>query len=281
MIYVTHGSDANCKPNLFIYRNILDEGRFADWLLARPRPLVSLTAALAGQGDALTIDDGTVAAARAARLAASLGHRVTLFVNPYHAISDEQYFFALINPALDNCKLEVVEWRGQMHDLRAGRDIKRFRGAIKKEWRTLNSDILRNDLVRECLRRMDQAAVEPAPHLQTLRLHDLMELQDSGVTVENHGWTHGDFASLTVAAVLEEVKRAADWIELNLKSALCCPFWRHLAASRRATDLENLVSLDEYCAHRMGIRSGIQSSRIVGLNNSAYFHFFPICLSAI
>src|SRR5947209_2935477 len=42
----------------------------------------------------LTVDDSTVGAALACRMAREMGHEVTLFVNPHQIITEAPYFFS-------------------------------------------------------------------------------------------------------------------------------------------------------------------------------------------
>ncbi len=216
MIYATHGVAPNANSKLFVYRNLLDEERFMKWLRRRPRPFVSLADALRGGDDALTIDDGTHAAASAAKLAAELGHSVTLFVNPRYSISDEQYFFALLNTALDECRRQIVYWRGQTYDFHLTEDPKRFRARVKDELRDIDSDTRRDNVLYECLDHLGQTFVQPPSHLHTLGIQDLIHLKNAGVAIENHGWTHGEIATLTDEQVIDEIKSAYDWIEAVL-----------------------------------------------------------------
>jgi hypothetical protein len=218
MIYVTHGAVPDRRPELFIHRNMVDEVRFVQWLQARATPFVKLSDALECRGDALTIDDGTRAAARAAKLAVSFGHAVCVFVNPYHSISDKHYFFALINAALDDCRREFVDWRSRVYDFRSWRERRYFRVKVKEELRGLTSEAQRASLVQECLACLDKSDIQPPHHLRALRVQELVELRDFGVAIENHAWTHGDFSKLDPNAVLAEIESASCWIEKSLET---------------------------------------------------------------
>ncbi|MGP8231674.1 MAG: hypothetical protein ACLQL2_03285 [Methylovirgula sp.] len=73
-IYALHGVIDHVDTKLFSHRNMTAAGRVQAWLDTQHK-LVPLADALAGKGDALTIDDATVASAQAAMLARQRGHR--------------------------------------------------------------------------------------------------------------------------------------------------------------------------------------------------------------
>lgn len=216
MIYATHGVAPDANQHFFVYRNLLDEAQFIEWLRCRPHPFVPLEAALAGAGDALTIDDGTYAAASTAKHAAVLGHNVTVFINPKYSASEQQYFFALLNTALDGCQQPCVQWRNHLYDLRNANDKRELRARVKDEWRNISSDDGRTELMRECLSDLDQMNLETPAHLRTLGIQDLIDLRNAGVAIENHGWTHGEFATFTDEQVTYEIALGHDWIKDNL-----------------------------------------------------------------
>src|SRR4051794_15158027 len=101
MILTMHGVVRERNRDLFVHRNRLDHNGFELYLKKRHQRFVSIELALRGEGDALTIDDGTHAAGVAAQLAVKHGHAATLFVNPYHTVSGDSYFFAWVDTALD------------------------------------------------------------------------------------------------------------------------------------------------------------------------------------
>ncbi len=216
MIYATHGTVARRETFRFTHRNMLDEAAYIHWLQNLKEPLGSLDDALEGKGDALSIDDGTFAAARAAELAVSLGHRVTLFVNPHHATTGAQYFFARLNAALDACTLRTVEWRGQRCRLDGYGEKKEFRARVKKELRALPSEALRETVMDECLACLAcpmAIGARPPRELESLNANDLARLRDRGVEIENHGWTHGELGALDAGAASEEIESARQWLE--------------------------------------------------------------------
>src|SRR5438045_1839574 len=111
-IYTMHGVVRDLCVNCFVHRNMLDELQFVDYLNRRRSAFVGVEDALRGVGDALTIDDSTEAAARAAYLAREYGHQVTLFINPYNVENCSPYFFSVLNVALDLCCISQLTING-------------------------------------------------------------------------------------------------------------------------------------------------------------------------
>src|SRR5258705_2520092 len=216
MIYAMHGAVNDYVKDQFVYRNMVNDKAFVRWLQTLPAPLVSLTEALTLGGDALTIDDGTCAAAYAVEIALAQGHRATIFVNPYHTMSGDHYFFSRLNAALDYCKLDLVEWRSQVYDLRQSAGRRKLRAAVKVEWRSLPSEPLRKEFMKNCLNLISQDLIDPPQHLRTLDLKMLIRLKELGADIENHGWTHGEYSALQPIEILQEVRTGADWIDDNV-----------------------------------------------------------------
>src|SRR5207249_2150128 len=92
----------------------------------------SLDEALAGRGDALTIDDSTSAAGAAATLAQAHGHAVTLFINPSVSVTGATYFFAYFNVLLDAIPVPAIHYGGRDHDLSSTAARRRFRKTVKQ-----------------------------------------------------------------------------------------------------------------------------------------------------
>src|SRR5581483_468258 len=101
-------------------------------LAGRPEKYVPIDAALAGQGDALTIDDATFAGKHAAELARGHGHAVTLFVNPYHVTLARPYFFHRLSAMLDATAAAAVEFNGQRFALDGVAAREAFRETVKR-----------------------------------------------------------------------------------------------------------------------------------------------------
>src|SRR5688572_10557560 len=99
-VFTLHGVAPDVNSRRSIYRNIADEAALSSILSSRPQ-FVPLTAAVAGEGDALTVDDATRCSADAALLARRYGHAVTLFVNPDHVDPPRPHSFHLLSVLMD------------------------------------------------------------------------------------------------------------------------------------------------------------------------------------
>ena len=80
-MFCIHGIAPVVDRERFLHRNLLPAAALEAYL-AGAAPFVTIAEALAGRGNALTIDDATRAGADAALMARAAGHEVTLFVNP-------------------------------------------------------------------------------------------------------------------------------------------------------------------------------------------------------
>lgn len=214
-VFALHGIVDRVDGKLFCHRAMTG----ADRVRARldtTRKLVPLADALAGKGDALTIDDATVASARAALLARQLGHAVTLFVNPWQIEDGRAYAFAALHWLLDHVPRRVVTWRGRTWQLATFRQKDRLRAEMKRMLR-LHGDPRENDaLIEELQRTLGVASIDIPDYLQTLTLDQLRELRDSGVDIQNHYWTHLDPAAHTPAKFANEFMRAQTWLAVKL-----------------------------------------------------------------
>lgn len=192
MIYAMHGIVQDRKPNLFGHRIFLDYDTFESYLSSRTR-FVDLQAALAGKGDALTIDDATSAAADAARLAISKGHQVTLFVNGFNVKNEYPYCFAQVNRLLDQTQVRSVMFRGAKYAVTTFEEKRVFRKHLKRTYRYLKSYKEESTFIDELARSL---AVAQSTFLSndplTLSQVSLEELCNLGVDLGNHGWHHVD-----------------------------------------------------------------------------------------
>ncbi|HEY6138624.1 MAG TPA: polysaccharide deacetylase family protein [Thermoanaerobaculia bacterium] len=213
-IDATHGVVANADAGSLVHRQLLDAERFAAFLQARPR-YVSVRDALAGKGDALTIDDATAAAADAARLARRYGHEVTLFVNGYNVESGAPYFFSRLAHALDTAKAERIRFAGTDYPLTSHPAKLRFRRAVKETLARIGSEDARQELVAEIV-RLAAGETTISPPLRALTLDELRELLDLGVELHNHGWTHVRVGALPPDEHAADIARGREWLRRSL-----------------------------------------------------------------
>ena len=189
---------------------------FDHFLASRVAKFVPLADAIAGRGDALTIDDATCAAFAAALLARSHGHEVTLFVNPGNVANGEDYYFHVVDSRLDNTKTTEIQLEHTRLPIRTFPDKKRTRKLLRHVLSTLDKE----GRVRLLSNVLDQlGGIIPLPtYLRTLSPEEIYVLVRAGVSIENHGWDHAHYSCYPQREVINQIKMARDWLirELNV-----------------------------------------------------------------
>jgi hypothetical protein len=201
-IYVTHGIVEQRSAAAFADRNMLDVEAFAQHLLYRASRYVPLEQAQRGLGDALTVDDSTVAAADACRVARDLKHDVTFFINPANIVEERTYFFARLDAALDRS-----EAAGAVHS-----ELRAFRRTVKARLLAQATDADLERIVDAALAELCVPAPDVPGSLCTISVEVVRDLADRGVSIANHGWSHVDPANLTGAEFQTHITRATEWI---------------------------------------------------------------------
>lgn len=209
-VYTLHGVAPNVDPRRFIYRNIADLASLSSILSSRP-PFVPLAAAVAGDGDALTIDDATRCAADAAMLARRHGHAVTLFVNPEHVDPPQPHSFHLLNVLMDGLHDGGVELGGKRHATRTLGERSRLRAHLKDQLRDVWQESDRRELIERLASEWNVPLDVPS-FLEPLGIGDLKTLLDAGVEIQNHGWSHCCHRRLDPAESAHEIERGAAWL---------------------------------------------------------------------
>lgn len=225
-VLALHGVVDRPRSDVFCDRNMVEAERLRAFLQSAPK-FVPLQVALKGEGQALTIDDATEAAARTALLARSFGHAVTLFVNPWQVEDGRAYGFSWLNAIMDQANGKTLEWHGRVFELIDGRAKQTFREAVKSAMRAhvrpeQNYALLERIRMSLAIERVDIPA-----HLRCLPLERLQELKDAGVYIENHYWSHLDPAVHTHAHFVADWRRAQEWLRdrLGISSRFfACPF---------------------------------------------------------
>lgn len=214
-ILTLHGAVPGVDRERIRFQNMADRDVLDAFLRRAPR-FVPLAEALAGHGDALTIDDATVAAADAARLALAHGHAVSLFVNPGQVVSGEPYWFSLLHELMDRLEGPACEYEGVRYPIATRRDRRALREPIRVRCRGLREEADRIAVIQELAVRWLGDAVELPPFLSTLGQGDLVALRDAGVDLQNHGWTHVDHEWLTADESRAEIEAGREWLMREL-----------------------------------------------------------------
>ena len=214
-VLTIHGIAPGAIPKTFGFRNICDADAMARHLTSVP-PFVPLVDALAGRGDALTIDDAICGAADAALLARRIGHEVTLFVNPGQVESGAPYAFLVLNALLDQLTGRVCLFEGTSFAVATHAERQVLRRRIKARLCLLTEEPARLELVMGLASQWGVQAPEVPPHFRTLSLDELVALREAGVAIENHGWSHSDHTSLSPAGSVREIREGRAWLQRNL-----------------------------------------------------------------
>lgn len=218
-VFLLHGVADLVGQGEHARRGLLERAAYERHLAERPRPFVDLDEAVGGGGDALTVDDATRASAEAARLARRYGHAVSLFVNPGHVEEETPYPLYLLNALLDAAGDRRVRYRGEGYALGEPRQKRALRRAVKGRLATLRRTERCYEVLLEVARALGTGAVELPPFLRTLTAAEVRELQEAGVRIENHGWTHLDPAAFDAPQWRSDVERGRRWIERRLGTA--------------------------------------------------------------
>ena len=214
-ILAIHGVAAHVDSRRFAFRNLSDVHSL-NRFLSSSRRFVPLPEALAGRGDALTVDDATRAGADAALLARTHGHAVTLFVNPGQVESGAPHSFLMLNALLDSLVGRQREFEGEVFAVSTTVHRQVLRRAIKARLREVADEQARLDLVRMLAAEWGIARLDVPPHFSTLSKGDLIALRDAGVDLQNHGWLHTHHAILSAHESGREVRDGRAWLQREL-----------------------------------------------------------------
>jgi len=210
---------------------LLEKAMFLDHLKNRKKPYIDLVSALAGEGDALTIDDATQAACDAATLARQHGHQVTLFINPWNVIHGQAYYFAQLSTVLDKTKIRATVFCDRQFDLESFRGKRILRERVKQQLLTIAAENERRALVRNLACALQVGDLSDGETLRVVSAEALVSLKGLGVHIANHGWTHAPFRALQPETAKTEVVQGREWIAGNLScdaKAFAVPFGHDL-----------------------------------------------------
>jgi glycosyltransferase involved in cell wall biosynthesis len=211
-VYLTHGVVARPAPDTLADRNLLAHEAFARFLGRRPVPFGRLEDATAGARDALTVDDGTLAARDAALLARETGHAVTLFLNPFNVETGTPYWFSRLDVAVDRATRPSCRVDGHELSLSHPAGRRELRSAVRARIRRLTTEELRRDAVDTLAADLGVRDLTLPAHLAPVSPRDVGTLVAAGVRIENHGWTHLDPESCPREALWLDIARGREWL---------------------------------------------------------------------
>lgn len=201
------------STDLFLHRNLITEKDFVNHLDSLEYPYVDINDALLGRGSALTLDDATAASFKAALIARSFGHEVTLFVNPYNIEFRRPYFFHQLNFFLSHTRLDVITFMDRTFKLNTNKEKQRFRRFVKEILRRSPDESEKAEILNVLGESLGVEKNKVADEGNTITKNDVSELLGKGVRIENHGWSHACPNSMTVDRLREEILKSKRWLE--------------------------------------------------------------------
>jgi len=211
-VYAMHGIFSDGDAKAFRNRCLIQEDKFERLLSSLPFKFVSLDDAIAGRGEALTMDDATNAAYRAAKLAREHGHAVTVFVNPYFVRFQRPYFFLELNWLLDRTSCSSIQFEGTTFPLNFLSERKAFRIQVKDRFCMLASIEEIESTIGDIGARLGVERDGLPGHLRTMTELELRMLVEAGVGIQNHGFSHTHPKALRWVQLMREITLAQEWI---------------------------------------------------------------------
>jgi hypothetical protein len=190
LIYLTHGVVPRWSSERISHALFVPEWLFVLHLQQRCTKYVPLAQALAGEGDALTIDDAAYGGLRAALLAIRYGHAVSWFVNGIHVERALPYFPFQISCMLDDTRWSACRFEGKKWELRGSVERRVLRQHLKQRYMQMRSEDEIAQLLETVSRSLsvDSAAMEES--LRTVTQAELVAAAAAGVDLQNHSWRH-------------------------------------------------------------------------------------------
>lgn len=212
-IWASHGIVRNLKSTHFLHRNLLDFDAVSEFLSKLGTKFVSLEAALAGEGSALTIDDSTFAAADLARLAIEHGHKATLFVSGRNTADKLPYIFHNLNAILDSIEIAHVFIGEKALDIDNYEVKSMIRRLLKSRFSPLRTYEEQAAVITDFAFQAGVTEIVLPDYLGPLSSSDLKELVDLGVNIENHGWDHVDMSGWSPTDVTEQIEKGQRYLQ--------------------------------------------------------------------
>jgi hypothetical protein len=245
MIYVCHGVVSHKDNSLISHALFADESAFCEYLSSLPSCFVTLDQAMAGAGDALTVDDATYAGFRAVTLARQMGHAVSWCVNGEEVVEGLPYFPFQISCMLDQTSKKSCFFLGCRWDLSTLEHRRSFRFYLKQEY--LRCDSRRAiDAFVSALAAALQINVEMPKALRTVDRTEIETAVFGGCRLLNHGWTHLNPNAYLHSDLEADIARNAVW----LRSFQCEPSSIYVPPYGRAVPHAKTMDLTVLLADR-------------------------------
>jgi peptidoglycan/xylan/chitin deacetylase (PgdA/CDA1 family) len=243
MIYVSHGIISSYSSERISHALCLPASRVELHLRLRRKKYVPLAFAIAGRGDALTVDDATYAGLDLALMARRHGHAVSWFVNGSHVENRIEYFPFQISAMLDDTRSSECQIDGQIWNLKTMGGRRFLRAQIKHQYMRMRSQGEITDLIDRLGERLHSDSKLPERSLRTVGSAELAQAVLAGVELQNHGWGHLNPQVLPEKARAVEVLRNEQYLsqfERTITGVFAPPFGQ--CASLAATEYVLLLA---------------------------------------
>lgn len=255
LIYLTHGVVPHWSSERISHALFVPEWLFVLHLQQRCTKYVSLTQALAGEGDALTIDDATHGGLRAARLALRYGHAVSWFVNGIHVERALPYFPFQISSMIDDTRQSDCRFEGRTWELQSSAARRALRQYLKQLYMGMRGEEEIAQLVAAVSSSLgvDSAATEKA--LRSVTSADLAAAAAAGIDLQNHSWRHLNPLLLSDSERTAEAALNEDYLSQFRKAttrAYAPPFGEQVSLKSNVNDFVLLADRSLASGHRKG-----------------------------
>jgi Polysaccharide deacetylase len=239
LIYFTHGVVSAWKSERISHGLMLSESILARHLQRRVVKYVSLAEALAGRGDALTVDDASYAGLQATLLAREFGHAVSWFVNGMYVERGLPYFPFLLSWTLDETRKASCSFDGQHWNLSDQDGRRALRLRVKHSYMRMRSCEELGELVEMFSDLLEVGSSTMEKSLRTVTATDLAVAVAAGVELQNHGWTHLNPESFSAHDLAAEVQLNEAYLSRFRQASTLVfapPFGRHVSLDSGVAD---------------------------------------------
>ena len=88
-----------------------------------------------------------------------------------------------------------------------------FREYVKQCWSRLPGEVEKQQTIEKLAGLLNVSRWDLPPQLRTLNVGELRDMHSRGIAIENHGWDHCHYGSLTEEEQLSDIGRTVSWLE--------------------------------------------------------------------
>ena len=239
MILVTHGTIKDWNPYRISHALLQPEDLLITHFQKSQKKYVSLQDALAGRGDALTVDDGTFAALHCVMLARHYGHQVSWFINGKHIEENLSYFPFQLSCMVDSTSRDKCFFDGKIWMLNnlSSRRLLRYRFKQVYMGLTCQEDI--TQLIKTATEALSVTPDYMDWALKTVSRAELEIAVDAGVDLQNHSWDHLNPQTLSEQGVADGIRQNDEYLTSLRVTKIRCfapPFGQQIEVQSTCVD---------------------------------------------